>query len=125
MQKDLVVVQVESLGDSAQQSGAGKNLELRIEIRWVLGGTVEVDRVSFDRADGRIVCGLQIHLDSRQRFVYVWLPAHINRGQASDEDDDPNDQPDMFANRTPVFVQAVVSAARLCLVGIIPVISKG
>ena len=47
MQKSLVVLQVERLGDAAEQSGTGENCDLSIEVSWILKRSVQKNRVAF------------------------------------------------------------------------------
>ncbi len=93
--------QIQGLDDAAQQTGAGKDLQLRIEVGGIVhraidvgGGFAGVHRIVF-----------QIDLYARRSLVYVGLARYIDTRQHSDYGCHSDHHPEPLPDRAPVIEQ--------------------
>ena len=71
------MLKVKGLHYAPQQSSAGKNLQLRVEVGGVLTGSVQNDRVALQCAERSVVC-FKVNLYAHLRLKDIGLPRHVD-----------------------------------------------
>src|SRR5947209_11555960 len=110
VKKRLIVFKVQRFDYAAEESCAGEDLKLSVEVSRVLIWSVKDDGVALYRTQCGIV-NLQINLHSRSCLKDIGLTRHVDGRQHRYQQDDAHHQPYVLAYGAPVFAKPCVTAA--------------
>ena len=95
--------QVELLDHSTEKRGAGKDLNLRVQVGGIVIRVIDYDRTALKCSQRGVSIG--IDLNPHSGFVDVWLARHVDGHKGGDYCRDSENQPQVTTNRAPVITE--------------------